>query len=83
MKNIKISLVAALVAMICIAANAMFVTTYYIHSSPGVAVCSTVFTGTVCPPGNGPQCMVMALGQTFYICKITDGGACQIHYRPL
>lgn len=78
----KSSIVAAMLAMICIAANAMLATQYYIHHIPGVAVCSTLWTGPVCPAGNGPQCSILIGEQTFYVCKRTDGGACQIHYRP-
>lgn len=81
MKRTKIPLIAAMLAMICTAGNAMFATVYYIHSSPGVAVCSTVWTGNVCPTGNVRQCSVIIGDDMYWVCKRVDGGGCQLHFR--
>lgn len=81
MRNYKLSIVGILIAVACITANSMTAAQYYISSIAGFPVCVVTYTGTICPPGNVVQCSIIVGENTYWLCRMIDGGACQIYLR--
>lgn len=56
-------------------------TSYYRTTVNGAPVCTTLYTGALCPTGNIKQCSVAVDDVTYWITKVVDSAPCALHMR--